>query len=68
MNEKGINRMKRDARYHLVKKGENGLETLSFFTKRDLVRHLKPVRPESIVGMYRGVKLHATITNDYEII
>lgn len=58
----------RRCRYHVVHHGENGVETHSFYTKRDLTKHLKPVRPESIVAMYRGSKLHAMISNDYQII
>ncbi len=57
----------RDPSYHVVYHGEAGIETHSFYTKRELSKHLKPVRPESLIGLYKGKKLHVAITNDYSI-
>ena len=56
------------SRYHVVHHGDNGVEAHSFRTKRELTRHLRPHRPDSIIAMFRGSNLHATITNEYQII
>jgi hypothetical protein len=56
-------------RYHVIHHGDNGgIQTQAFRTKRELTKYLKPYRPDSIIAMFRGTKLHATITNNYEII
>ena len=59
---------RKEARYHVVHHSDKGLETHSFRTKRELTKHLKPFRPDTIVAMFKGTKLHATITNEYQII
>jgi len=61
---------KRGPYYHAIYHGESGIQSRSFNTKKELQRHLKPLRPESIVGLFRGSKLHAAInvTTDYQII
>lgn len=54
-------------RYHVIHHGDNGIESQAFRTKKELTKYLKPYRPDSIIAMFRGTKLHATITNNYEI-
>jgi hypothetical protein len=54
--------------YHVIYHCDRGLKTKSFNNKRELRKHLKPIRPESIVGMFKGTRLHAQISNDYKIV
>lgn len=53
--------------YHVVYHAETGIELRSFFTKRELTKHIRSFRPESLIGLFKGKKLHATIVNDYSI-
>lgn len=53
--------------YHAVIHTDSGIITLIFRTKLEMYRRLEPVRPENIIGIFRGRKLEAKVRNVYEI-
>ena len=61
VEEKGI------GTYFVIILGENGLQTSNFRTKREINKAIEGVKPQNIVGIFKGKRLMATPSHSYSI-